>query len=291
MKGRGKIGRIVKYRKYEIVFYEREVLSGYTYEIFRGGRSVYYLGKERFCEYGHSVGDMGEVDEHRRYLKSHGAVKAPGPQVRKRIRTARRFVEAAKWVVPGADITGDGKPNLVVWNKCHRRGGLSIFQVGRTFKHILTVDLGEAGPMLDDLVDLDRDGYPEIELNDTTNYCSTTTCGGSPTPRVVLKWKRGKFRVAGALMRRPAPSDAALRKEAKRIAPETIGMGAAWEHLFKRVIDLVYSGNATAARKLVRYAYPKKAGAALAWWKGIVRRWLPDSPYYRDIVQLNGGKL
>ena len=83
-------------------------------------------------------------------------------------------------IYSGHDITGNKIPNLIISNWtggahcCHY---LQIFELGNAFKHLVTVDALSSDIRL---VDLDKDGFPEIEFHDGAIDYLFASYAGSP---------------------------------------------------------------------------------------------------------------
>jgi hypothetical protein len=112
----------------------------------------------------------------------------------------------------GRDITGKGIPNLVVssWTGgahcCHF---LHIFELGKKLKKLVTVKANSSSVRL---VDLDHDGYPEIEFWDGSIDYLFASFAGSPGGRVVLKFKNNQYEVAPSLMRKASLNQKQIEK-------------------------------------------------------------------------------
>lgn len=101
----------------------------------------------------------------------------------------------------GRDITGKGISNLVISNwtgGAHCCHFLHIFELGKKLKKLVTVEANSSSVRL---VDLDHDGFPEIEFLDGSIDYLFASFAGSPGGRVVLKFKNNQYEVATNLMR------------------------------------------------------------------------------------------
>jgi len=120
----------------------------------------------------------------------------------------------APLVQMGADITGNGQPDLVVseWT-----GGANccltfhIFEIGSTFRKIGTIDAkySDAGPHF---MHMDKDSKNtglKVQVADFTFANWHSDFADSPAPKVILRFSDGGYRVSPELMR---SSPATMRK-------------------------------------------------------------------------------
>ncbi len=166
------------------------------------------------------------------------------------------------------DITGNGKPDFVV---NEYTGGayccyvIYVFELGVPIKLLAEVDGMFTAPQFEDL---DGDSLPEIILVDWTFEGWPGSFATSPTPKVILRWKNGKFIPDERLMKIPAPSIEDLKREAESISndddwdivynPDQIF----WSHyiprqLFQRALDLMYGGHEEVGRKFIQMGWSK----------------------------------
>lgn len=187
------------------------------------------------------------------------------------------------------DLTGDGVPELVV----------SSYSGGA---HCCTthwiVTLGDDGPRpvarVDaadgeaEIVDLDRDGLPEVALADWSFAYWNASFAESPAPRVVLRWDGAGFAPTWQGLRLPPLDPAALDAEAAAVRAD-----AAWtERSFPPVaywatlLDLLYAGHGAEAARFAEAAW---AGDALG--RAVFLRSLTDvlyrSPYGPAVIDQN----
>lgn len=158
----------------------------------------------------------------------------------------------------GHDITGNGIPNLVVSNwtgGAHCCHFMTIFEMGKNLKKLITVDAKSSDIRL---VDLDNDGFPEVEFWDGSIDYLFASFAGSPGGRVVLKFHKGQYEVATELMKKPPPSLTEIDKIKKKIR------AAFEEHrnddlpfvLLDTMMDLSYSGHMAQALKVASETWP-----------------------------------
>lgn len=118
-----------------------------------------------------------------------------------------------------------------------------------------TIELGGS-----DLAVEGRRGGARLRFQDPAFASWHAAPAQSPAPTVLLRYDpEGRGYVAdGAAMRRPAPDAAALRREAEalRRSYESLPADGLDPTLWARMLDLIYSGNAAAARDLLDAAWP-----------------------------------
>jgi hypothetical protein len=201
----------------------------------------------------------------------------------------------------GMDITGDGQPDLVIseWlggaNCCLT---FHIFEIGPTFKKLGTIDaeFGDSGPHF---LHPDKDSKSTglaIQIHDWTFANWNTDFADSPAPKVILRFSDNAYRVAPDLMRAAAysASDLATRAAAvKSYAPSA--KGGEWPHakvspdLWGTMLDLIYSGHADDAWKLLDDAWPPKVQGKDAFARDF-RAQLAKSRYWPAVEAMNSEK-
>lgn len=183
----------------------------------------------------------------------------------------------------GRDINGDGVPDAVVFEWSggpHSDFVAHVFSVGKEVKLLATINGEHTVPKF---IDLDGDGVLEIELRDWTFAYWPECFASSPAPRVVLRWRDGQYRVAPDLMRTPAPSPRALRRQARAFRRDEAWQGGLPPvGLWHAVLDLLYGGHHAAAGQLIAGAWHRKQPQADALL-GDFREWLALSSYWREL--------
>jgi hypothetical protein len=107
----------------------------------------------------------------------------------------------------GTDITGEGKPDGVVseWTGgAHCCFIFHVFELGDVFREIAKINAQHSDGA--SFVDPHHDGHYEFEGNDWAFAYWKTSFAESPAPRIILKYRDGRFRLALDLMERAAPS-------------------------------------------------------------------------------------
>jgi hypothetical protein len=158
------------------------------------------------------------------------------------------------------DLTGDGAPNLLA--AAHSGGThccweYHIYSLGNDFRKINVLVTQDAEVRF---VNLDHDPAFEAETYDFVFAYSYTSFGASPVPRIVFKFKDGKYRIAPDLMRQPSPPEAELRREAMNLRTD-----GDWNRspnqpydpkLWKIMLDLIYTGHYARADRFLNEAWP-----------------------------------
>ena len=188
----------------------------------------------------------------------------------------------------GADVTGDGKPNLVLghWSGaagcCYR---LEIFEVGSEFRKIAGIDLQRSAGA--EFADVDGDGRLELVAEDWTFAEWHAPLADSPAPQVILRFRDGAFHLAADVMRKPAPRYSELMARVQQVLTSR-----GWEnphdppsHLWGAMLDLIYSGNAAEAWRFCNAAWPPDREGKEAFLKEF-RGQLAKSPYWADLKAL-----
>lgn len=173
----------------------------------------------------------------------------------------------------GKDITGDGKPDLVMSEYMGGTQGptyVHIFQIGKEFRHIATIEAGIGDNFLD-VADLDGDSALEFIIDDQTSaFCGSNDwrpvyCG---VPKVILRFRNGAYRVASDLMSKPAPPPPELAKRAQQVQDEVrqrrqvppVEKGEEIdlvpEDLWGYMLELIYTGHMGLAWQFLEMAWP-----------------------------------
>ena len=167
----------------------------------------------------------------------------------------------------GTNITGVGKPNAIVgeWSGgAHCCFTFHIFELGETFKEIARIKAEHSDGAK--FVDLSHDGSYEFEGNDWAFAYWRTSFAESPAPRIVLKYRAGRFRLAYELMKKPAPSAEEFASTVQSIRSDE-GWGDVTHpdckmncdvpvSLWSNMLDLMYTGHADLSWKLFDQSWP-----------------------------------
>jgi len=203
-------------------------------------------------------------------------------------------VESRASIPVGTDVTGTGKPDVVVaeWSGgAHCCFTLHVFELGEKFRTIAQIHAGHSDAAT--LSDLNHDGFYEFDGNDWTFAYWGTSFNSSPAPRIILKYREGRFRLALDLMKTPNPSSEdftalvqSVRSSDEWLSPATLGecdedCGVPVA-LWKNMLDLMYGGHAHLAWRLLDESWPseKKGKSAFV---GQFCKQLHSSHYWPDL--------
>jgi hypothetical protein len=207
-------------------------------------------------------------------------------------------LEGGAAIPVGTDITGRGKHEAVVgeWTGgAHCCFTLHVFELAETFQEIAQIELEDSDTS--HFVDLNHDGQYEIEGYDWTFAYWKASFNESPAPRIVLKYRAGRFRLALDLMRKPSPSpskfdameraveaDNEWEPDAPPDCEQDCGIPVA---LWKNMLDLMYTGHADLAWRLLDEAWPIEKKGEAAFAKAFYKR-LSSSNYWPDLKESIG---
>ncbi len=151
------------------------------------------------------------------------------------------------------DITGDGIPDLILEaysGGAHCCSHNYIIELSNPISILLDLDTGDNGI---EFKDLNHDGMMEIVTYEDTFSYWNTDFADSPMPLVILSLQHGEYKADPVFMRKPAPTDAEIRKMADTITSwnSAVDYNMPWKY----ALDLIYSGNLKSARKYVDFAW------------------------------------
>ena len=207
----------------------------------------------------------------------------------------------ASIVKMGADITGDGQPDVVVseWS-----GGanccltIHIFEIGSTFRKIGTIEarFGDTGPHF---MHMDKDSKStglKLQIADWTFANWHSDFADSPAPKVILRFSDGAYRVSPDLMHSPVPSVGDLDTRVAEIRTHKNGSrNNSWPGadvsptLWATMLDLIYTGHAADAWKFLDRAWPPQIGGKDAFARDF-RAQLKRSPYWSAVEAMNSSE-
>ena len=201
----------------------------------------------------------------------------------------------------GTDITGDGKPNLVVseWSGGnHGYYTFYVFNIGSEFSLLDTISNPYTGSA--DFENLDDS--PELEFQRLESiFAYWRTCfAESPMPKIILKYNGEKYGLAQELMRKPKLDHEKLIKLADKINSSNL-----WNHiegnivldsdptndqppvlLWKEMLDLIYTGNMDQAWELFNLSWPKNIKGKKQFLNDFKKQ-LKKSQFWKEIQEMN----
>ena len=190
----------------------------------------------------------------------------------------------------GADITGDGNPNLVVseWTGgTHCCFHLHVFEIGESFRYIQTIRAGHSE--LADFKNVNGDAALEFPVADWTFVYWRTCFSTSPAPRVVLKYDGRKYTMAQELMRKPPLEQDELIEAVKKIKGYfDRDEGEPDYLLWTRMLELIYAGNMDQAWTLARLSWPAGIDGREEFLKDFKEQ-LRKSRFWEEIKEMNRG--
>jgi hypothetical protein len=209
----------------------------------------------------------------------------------------RNFADG-KQIPVGADITGAGIPNAIVseWSGgAHCCFTLHVFELGDAFKEIAQIEAGDSDTA--NFVDLNHDGSYAFEGYDFAFSYWRASFASSPAPRIVLKYRKGQYRLAFDLMKTPNPSledfkatvqsvqsDDDWSSQVARGCEQSCGVPVA---LWKNMLDLMYGGHSDMAWSLLDESWPKGQQGKAVFAMQFCNQ-LKSSLYWPDLEELIG---
>jgi hypothetical protein len=200
---------------------------------------------------------------------------------------------------PGADLTGNGHPDLVVTGFS---GGANcclsyyIFQIGEEFRTLGVIRELDDDHATPHFVRLEPNKGVQIVLHDWTFAGWHANWGDSPAPLVILEYRGGHFRPAPSLMNEPAPPRTQLETRANRFRVDAMAENFSnpdprWPNakippgIWEAMLHLIYTGHAAMAWKFADLAWPPRVRGK-AFFLDEFRQRLRQSPYYRDLMAM-----
>ena len=249
------------YKNYTVkTFFNSEDRKGYL-EIIQNGKTVFKQDGYKF-----SIGPVYTDNE----FKKTGVAVSNKP------------------IVTVKDITGKGKPNLVVseWSGgAHCCFAFNVFEIGQKFKIIATLNVAHSsGAHFEEIRGVKKLVFV---ANDWTFAYWNTCFAKSPAPGIILEFKNDKYVLAKDLMRKPSPSQKVLDDKIKIIQKnDSWKDGEPPEDLWGYMLDLIYSGNAKIAWQFFDKAWlPGMAGKKEFMQSFQIQ--LEKSPYWTQIKEMN----
>jgi hypothetical protein len=174
----------------------------------------------------------------------------------------------------GKNLTGDGKPNLVIRTYsggAHCCTDVHVLELGEQFRHVARFDARNSEGVV--FEDLDKNGILTVSMADWHYLDVIAPMIASPAPRITFRYLDGRYQLAPDLMKQPAPPKEELKRLAQEIRelfnqaqkkPEEAEMILTrWNpeypvpQLWSKMLDLIYTGNETEALQLFDEAWPE----------------------------------
>ncbi len=188
---------------------------------------------------------------------------------------------------PGTDVTGDGKPDLVLLSfsgGAHCCFSLEVYGLEPAFHLLARID-GENSPPL--LKEQEGEAAHVVELADWTFAYWHAPFVASPAPLVYLRWTGQAYEPATDLMRAEPLSDNDVERKIASIAKEMAEAGKPVPLLWREMLTLIYGGQAAEAFRILEGSWPEDQVGRDAYLTQFGAQ-LGLSPYYPALVKLNG---
>ena len=200
----------------------------------------------------------------------------------------------------GKDITGNGKPDIVIFewtggaHACFVARVIALDEQAGDCRLLAEIDGIDSLPRFKDL---DGDGVLEIVLHDMTFRYWPGCFANSPMPRVVLRWQNDKYVADARLTATPMPDSTELAAKAANIAQDPewdrdrTGVYSCWcipQSLFQTALDLMYGGHEEQGWEFIRLAWTPKYPLDQALSEEL-RGLLQHSPYWRTLKRERAG--
>lgn len=214
---------------------------------------------------------------------------------------------------PGTDINADGVPDIIVEyysGGAHCCYEYTIYSLGDKLKAYARLYGGDS-PM--EFKDIDDDGNYEVVGKDWTFAYWHECFAASPAPQIILRYEKGRFRLAENLMRISPPDEGTLVKYAENLRRDVVDNRTKmttepvpdgyirlndpttswhWDsRLWWGMLDLIYTGNGDLAWKYCDWYWSDQGSRAFpADKKKFLREFksnLAKSPYWGDLKKMN----
>ena len=187
----------------------------------------------------------------------------------------------------GTDITGDGNPNLLVFESkggAHSLGLFHLFEIGDTFRFIQTLYTRFHNV---DFENLDEDEALEFALDDWTFASWRNSSVFWVGPQIILKYRGNRYEMEPDLMRRPAlPHEDLYQMAAEIKALPDWAEEQPPVSLWDDMLNLIYTGNMEQAWDLVQLSWPDGTDGKERFLTDFKAQ-LRESPFWEDIQRMN----
>lgn len=162
------------------------------------------------------------------------------------------FDKDNKFKYINTDLTGNGQPNLVIYEYGIKPTILMthIFETGDTFKKLYSIEGDFINPIFKDL---NNDKIPEIIFTDCTFHKWRYPGPDCYYPKVIFTYKDGRYIYANELMEKPLPSDDEFEDKVKKVKKiskwryHTADIVIPPPEILGYMLELIYSGNSKKA--------------------------------------------
>lgn len=217
----------------------------------------------------------------------------------------------------GVDINGDGDKDFVFADVSGGSGAYADYRIFKLSKDDLIKEWMRFDDISGDATfeDLNGDGNVDVEFRDGVFNCWKTGCASSRSGTIILSWNKAEqtYTPNLDLMRKPPPSQNEIAKQVNFykntewcVGVDSHDGGISCSVPWTYAVDLIYSGNATSAKKYLETVWPFvserlvnvysvndefPADATEKYLENEILLQLKQSTYYRDILTINGGKI
>jgi hypothetical protein len=180
----------------------------------------------------------------------------------------------------GTDITGRGKPNVILgeWSGgAHCCFAFHVLELGDHPRDIAIVDAGDSDYA--HFEDLNHDGVYEFVGWDFTFAYWHAGFLQSPAPRIVLRFNGTRYELAPDLMRQTPTSKGQLNLTETKVRDSEWEGGYPPPLLWETMLDLIYTGHADLAWSFVEAAWSPERSGRTKFLQDFCAK-LATSPYF-----------
>jgi len=191
----------------------------------------------------------------------------------------------------GADITGEGVPNVVITaytGGAHCCNEYTVLQLGPVFRALPRIEAGDYAATFENL---DDDPALEVAGEDGVYLYWKGGYPTSPAPRVILKYRDGEYRPAPDLMREEPPPQSKLDRQAAQIRKSRYWKDAKDPfdiNLLRVMLELIYRGNLREAMTFLNRAWPGDVPGKAEFAKELLECQMRHSQYWPTVAAMNG---
>lgn len=186
-------------------------------------------------------------------------------------------------IAPGTDITGRGKPDLILaeWSGgAHCCFSFHVIELGDVVREIATVKADDSDYA--HFEDVNQDGIYEFIGYDYAFAYWRAGFMQSPAPQVILRFDGKSYELAPDLMRKPVPSSSVLSKQREAVRKSEWEEESPPTQLWATMLDLIYTGNSDVAWKFFSETWPSKRAGSKAFLRSFCGQ-LATSRYFAQL--------